>query len=74
VTKKSTYQCSCVGPHPLSNTTSVLAQNVSVNTSTCGCVNFNGRTTCDCCIPTSSFLTGRPNCADESSSEKCSSC
>lgn len=73
-TKRSTYQCSCVGPHPLSNTTTVLANNVPVNTSNCGCVNFNGITTCDCCISTSSFLTARPNCFDEASSERCSSC
>lgn len=75
VTKKSTYQCSCVGPHYLSNTTTVLAQNVPVNTTACGgCVNFNGRATCDCCVSTSSFLTARPICPDESSSEKCPSC
>lgn len=73
-TKKSTYICNCVGPHYLSNATTVLAQNVPVNTSTCGCVNFNGRATCDCCVSTSSFLTARPICPDEASSEKCSSC
>jgi hypothetical protein len=49
----------------------VQIENLDVSNSTCNCVNFGNRSTCDCCVSNAIWSAARPICGTNQTSEKC---
>ena len=71
VTKKLVYTCNCTANHLSNANQKVTLNNYAVNTTSCSCVNFGDRTTCDCCVSNSTISILRPSCSADTSSERC---
>lgn len=70
-TKKLQYTCNCTTGSLSNPSQQVTVNNFAVNTTSCGCVSTDTRSTCDCCVSNTFVQSSRPLCSADTTSEKC---